>query len=99
MSKFFVEVRTKLPTMLVIKREPAPNWGAAVHLAQHMATQMFPEDPMSSRSFRNGRYTYINRNDMGDPVSIRPLASLEEGIEIAGDIVDFFEHLTGAGPS
>lgn len=80
--KFFVEVRTDLGHSTVIKREPAESWQSAVTLAQTMAVQMFREDPMASRVFVNGSYAYANMNDLGDPVSIRPLVAELEEIQV-----------------
>lgn len=72
---YFVEVTVQSNGALITKHEPARDWNGALVLAQNLAVKMFPEDPMASRLFRAGRYAYTNRNDFGEPVIIRPVAS------------------------
>lgn len=72
---YFVEVTVWSGGTLITKHEPTDNWNSAMTKAQQMAVAMFPEDPMSNRTFRSGRYMYTNVNDFGEPVVIRPVAS------------------------
>lgn len=73
--KFFVEITVATEGAFITKHEPAKDWTHSVTLAQELATKMFPEDPMSSRVFRSGRYEYTSVNDFGEPVLIRPVVS------------------------
>jgi hypothetical protein len=71
--KFFVEVCTKLTdASTAITRKPARDWNDSLRLSQQMAAEMFYEDPMATRVFRSGIPVYMNTNDMGDHVTIRP---------------------------
>ncbi len=55
-------------------RTEGRSYNDCLTLAQEQARSMFPEDPMSIRTFRAGRVMYVNRNDLGDLVMIRPMA-------------------------
>lgn len=72
--RYYVEVSVFSQGAMITKEQPVRDWREAVNKAQEMATQMFPEDPMSSRVFRAGQYEYSNQNDFGEPVVIRPVA-------------------------
>lgn len=79
--KYFVEVTVRVEAgTSVIKREPSESWPSCLGMAQKMAMQMFREDPMTSRVFRNGIMAYTNTNDFGDPVLIRPIAVMDEEV-------------------
>jgi hypothetical protein len=71
--KYGVEVLVAIGSSThVIKRHDAQSATNALRKAQELAMSMFPEDPMSSRTFNTGRYVYTNKNDLGDLVVIRP---------------------------
>jgi hypothetical protein len=79
MRKFYVEVRVHKPDSVVVKYEPTRDWIHSLQVARDMAVAMFYDDPMTQRVFHNGRFTYANRNDLGDVVTIRPV------VECMGD--------------
>jgi hypothetical protein len=84
---FCVEVLTVIDKTNVIKRHEAKSFADALTLAQSMAVQMFPEDPMSARVFRAGQYEYSNMNDCGGLVTIKPLAFKTEEMKVIDDFV------------
>jgi hypothetical protein len=81
--KFYVEVSVRTPEATIINRQEAKDWPHTLRIAREMATGMFPEDPMSNRTFNRGVFFYQNHNDFGDEVVIRPIAVIEGSEEFA----------------
>ena len=76
MSRFAVEVIVhRTDGQKLIKPTPVKSWNEALITAQDLAAKMFAEDPMATRIFRSGLApVYMNTNDLGDEVTIRPVA-------------------------